>query len=382
MGFLLNAIPNWLSDQVAKLLNGLWGLLSATMLTVPDVTRLPQVQRLVSTSMVVVNTAFVLAIMAAGALVMMRETVQIRYGIGDLAPRLVVAFVASNFAARITSALISGANALTVSLTGDDIASRGSFQQIGKTVAGGMLGSANTLLLAIVGLLIAVLVGMLVVLWITRLGILVCLAGIAPLALACHCLPFLEPVARLWWRAMVGTLGTVVLQAFTLHAALVVFLDPSANLRTIGLPDDPSGVLNLFIVACLFWVVVRIPGLMRRYVTRGGPGVGGYVFRVLIAQQLTRGLSRALGQTLRRTPTRQPAAPAVGRRPTTAGFGGTRPGTPATWVAANRVAGRRPAVQRRQLPAGYGYRPGTRALPTGSPGGPGSNLPARRGDVS
>ncbi len=119
MGWLLNAIPRWLAGQVAAALNRLWGLLSGTVLWVPDVTALPQVQRLTGTSLAVVNTGFVLAVIAAGVTVMTRETLQVRYGIGELAPRLVVAFVAANLAGPITRGLIGGANALTVGLTGE-----------------------------------------------------------------------------------------------------------------------------------------------------------------------------------------------------------------------------------------------------------------------
>ncbi len=73
MGWLLNAIPRWLAGQVAAALNRLWGLLSGTVLWVPDVTALPQVQRLTGTSLAVVNTGFVLAVIAAGVTVMTRR---------------------------------------------------------------------------------------------------------------------------------------------------------------------------------------------------------------------------------------------------------------------------------------------------------------------
>jgi hypothetical protein len=243
----------------------------------------------------VVNTGFVIAVIAAGVLLMTRETLQVRYGIGDLGPRLVVGFVAANLAGPITRALIDAANALTTGLTGEDIAQSGAFGQLARTVSAGMGSPGGAVLVAAIGLVIAVLIGMLIVLWLVRLGVLITLAGLAPVALACHSLPFTDAAAKLWWRAMLGTLGTVVLQAFGLHAALSVFLDPNANLTDLGLPADPSGVLNLFIVACLLWAVVKIPGMMRRYITGGGrSGVGGYVLRVLVVQRLTNGLLRGL----------------------------------------------------------------------------------------
>jgi hypothetical protein len=296
VGWLLNAIPKWLAGQVAHALAGLWRLLAATALTVPDVTVLPQVRQLTATSMVVVNTCFVLAVIAAGVLVMTHETVQVRYGVAELGPRLVVAFIAANMAGPLTRGLIGGGNALTAGLTGEGLAAQGAFGRLDQTVSASLANPTQVALAAVVGVLIAVLVGMLLVLWLVRLGVLVCLAGIAPVALACHASPFTDGAAKLWWRAMLGTLGTVVAQAFVLHATLSVFLDPAANLPALGLPRDPAGTLNLFIVACLLWVVVRIPAMMRRYVTRGGggSGPGGYVLRVVVVQQLTRRLRYAL----------------------------------------------------------------------------------------
>ena len=327
MGWLLNSIPRWLAGQVAAALNRLWGLLTGTVLWVPDVTGLPQVQRLTGASLAVVNTGFVLAVIAAGVTVMTRETLQVRYGISELGPRLVVAFVAANLSGPVVRGLIGGANALTAGLTGQGIAQSAAFGQLARTVAASLVDPSAALLVAVLGLIIAVLIGMLIVLWIVRLAVLVCLAGIAPLALACHASPYTDPAAKLWWRAILGTLATVVLQAFVLHAALVVFLDPHANLPALGLPAA-SGVFNLFLVACLLWTVVRIPGLIRRYVTRGGGhSVGGYVLRVLVIQRLTGGLSRALGSRAGGAPWRGTGAGRTGRwptRPLPAAGGGAR----------------------------------------------------------
>ncbi len=358
MGWLLNSIPRWFAGQVAAALNRLWALLSGTVLWVPDVTGLPQVQRLTSTSLAVVDAGFVLAIIAAGVTVMTRETLQVRYGVRELAPRLVIAFVAANLSGPIVRGLISGANALTTGLTGDGIAQSAAFGQLARTVAASLTDPSAALLVAVLGLIIAVLLGMLIVVWVVRLALLVCLAGAAPVALACHASPFTDPAARLWWRAILGTLATVVLQAFVLHAALVVFFDPHANLPALGLPAG-SGTFNLFLVACLLWIVVRIPGLIRRYVTRGGGHtVGGYVLRVLVIQRLTGGLSRALGGRTGAGRGRGPSGAARGGWPTRppAGGGGRgwwTPGGPP--FSAGIDAGRRGMVAR----AGQPVRPYT-----------------------
>ena len=109
---------------------------------------------------------------------------------------------------------------------------------------------------------------------------------------------------------MGGIVAVVVLQAVALHTSLSIFLDPRANLQSHGLPGDPTGMLNLFIIVCLLWITVRIPGLVRRYVTGGQRSTFGTIVRVLVIHQLTRGAGSLL-----RTGSGAGRAAAVGRTP-------------------------------------------------------------------
>lgn len=95
-------------------------------------------------------------------------------------------------------------------------------------------------------------------------GLLVVAVGIAPIALALHGTPQTEGAAKLWWRTILGTLGTVVMQAVALHTTLSIFLNPNTNLTVLGLPGDPGAVMNLLIVVCLLWGVLKIPVPMSR----------------------------------------------------------------------------------------------------------------------
>jgi hypothetical protein len=293
--WLMDNVISWLAKAVLACFKAIWDLLAQTAFTTPDVTTLPQVTAFSGRSLVVVNAAFVLAIIAAGVAVMTHETIQVRYGIGDLLPRLVVGFVAANFATPICKNLIDLANALTQALTGDGIDSKDSFAHMQRVIVSALGSEEQAFLLVIIGLIIAVLSAMLLVVFLIRVAVLVVLVGIAPVALACHALPYTDAAARLWWRAMLVCLGTVMLQALTMHTALSIFLDPNANAPLHGIPNDPNGTLNLFIVACLLWATVKIPGLMRRYVSGGGSSnmVGAFL-RVVVVQQLTRGLGTAL----------------------------------------------------------------------------------------
>src|SRR6266511_4204282 len=276
-------------------LKWIWSLLAQAVFVTPDVTGFPQVTAISGRSLLIANSCYLLVITVAGIIIMTRDTIQARYGVAELAPRLVIGLIAANLATPICTNLISLSNGLTTALTGDGVAGTGSIGQMQRTVTAAMTNPSNALLTALIGLIILVLTCMLLVTWLVRIGVLVVLVGIAPAALACHGLPQLEGAAKVWWRAILATLGTVVLQALALHMALSVFLSPDANVPALGLPGDPTDTFNLFIVACLLWTVVKIPGLMRRYVTRsGGNNLGSYLIRVVLIQQLSRVLTRGL----------------------------------------------------------------------------------------
>src|SRR6266545_4464765 len=117
--WLLNGVIEWLAERVQGMLGGLVSFLTAAFFTSPDVTGFPQVQLLVSRSSIVVNAAFVLAIIVAGAVSMTHGTFQIRYEVKDLIPRLVFGFVASNFGVELCRMLIETANALTLAMVGE-----------------------------------------------------------------------------------------------------------------------------------------------------------------------------------------------------------------------------------------------------------------------
>jgi len=343
---LIESILKWFAGLIVGGLDVLWNLLAASVLTSPDVTVLPQVRTFSATSLGIVNTAYVLAFLAVFLLIMGRDTLQTRYGPSELIPRLVIGLIAANFAMPLCSTLIQLANAITGALTSQDITSPGSMQQMRTIVTGGLTNQTGndpaSFLLLLIGLIIAVMVGMLLIQWIVRLGVLIVAVGAAPIALALHATPQTEPAAKLWWRTILGTLGTVVLQAVALHTTLRVFLDPNSNLTALGLPGDPGVVFNLLVVLCLLWGTLKIPALMRRYVTRSSPSQAGMILRVVLIQQLTRGLSRAFSGSR--------GAARVGRA--AGGSPGTAQGANAPWPVTSPGGGHRPLPRATDLPAG------------------------------
>jgi hypothetical protein len=87
----------------------------------------------------------------------------------------------------LCSQMMGLANALKTALISKDITSPQSMQQMRTIVTGSLAGqTANEpagFLLLLLGLVIAILVGILVAQWIVRLGVLIVAVGVAPIAL-------------------------------------------------------------------------------------------------------------------------------------------------------------------------------------------------------
>jgi len=235
----------------------------------------------------------VLAFVAAGVLLMVAGDEEgTRYTVKALLPRLVVAFTAAHYSQLLCGQAIGFANGLTVSLTADSVDGAGALTVIHGYVTAAGRGPGSELLLVVLVAVIVVLLAATTFGMVARFAVLLVLAPLGPMALACHALPQTDPAARLWWRSFTGCLGVPVLQALTLQAGREVLLDPASMLPAAGLGGDPGGLLNLFIVVVLLWTTVKIPGLVARYTaTPHRTGFAGQVVRVVLIQ---RGL-RAVG---------------------------------------------------------------------------------------
>jgi hypothetical protein len=74
--------------------------------------------------------------------------------------------------------------------------------------------------------------------------------------LIAHGLPQTEGMARFWWRALLAALGVQIAQALTLAATAHVFFASGRSVLGIG---TGGGLVDLLLVICLFWVLLRIP---------------------------------------------------------------------------------------------------------------------------
>jgi hypothetical protein len=367
---LINDIVDWLTSSTQAALNWVLGLLSTTVFTSPNVTVLPQVTYIAGHAQLTANAFMVLIVMLVGIVAMTHGSVQERYSLKEMLPRVVIGFAAANLALPIVAAVIAGANAVTAAMVGDRFTSQDSFTQIQRVVIDTTTDPAMFLLALVLRELALWMLVLLVITWLGRLSVLLVVAGTAPLALMCHALAWTEPIAHIWWRSLFGCLAVQVLQAVTLHMAVATLLSSNANLPALGLPHDPTGLLNLLIACFLLWLVIRIPQWVGR--TFGGnPGRGasllGSVVRVVLVQQTLGALGLRGGRLLRRG-----APAAAGMR------------SPASHLHSHAAASHQHAHQHQhQHQHVHPPRPGRPPGPGNSPPGPGhpppgSGAPPRR----
>jgi len=154
-------------------------------------------------------------------LVMGHETLQSRYALKDVLPRLLVAAVAANLSLVVCEQMVSLANALASGLLGAGV----SPEQAGHTLETLVLNAIESggIFLVLVGLVCALLAVALVVTYLVRAAGIIFLVGAAPVCLLAHGLPQTEGLARLWWRLMFAALGVQVAQALVLAGAVHVF---------------------------------------------------------------------------------------------------------------------------------------------------------------
>ncbi len=289
---MMGQLIDWFSSALSGCLDLLLSIMGGTVLLVPNVTTLAAAQQVWSQILGIVNVCYVIAIVAGAAIAMSYETVQVRYAVKDLAPRLVFGLVAANFSFDWCQRIFVLAQDLLDALADGPLGGVDTAATVREQVDGALHDqpAAAVLLMVIIAALVVFLLAALTFGWIVRVGVLLVLVVSAPLALACHGLPQIDAVAKLWWRSLFGTLGIQLLQALTLLTGIAVFITPSspvaAQMHVSGAP-----ILNLFVLLALLWSAVRIPSLMRRYVLRGGGNtIGSYLVRVVLVQQLARSI--------------------------------------------------------------------------------------------
>jgi hypothetical protein len=314
-----SAIDSWFSHLVTSAASPLFALLGRTLLSTPQVGQFATVRGLWAGSLAVADACYVLLVLAGGIIVMGHHSVQASYAVKDIAPRLVVGFLASNLSLPLASRAIALADGLSAALAGQglDPAAAGALLR-GLTLR--VLSSGGTFFV-LLALFAVALVLVLCVIFVARLMLTVLLIAVAPLALACHALPQTDGIARWWWRAFAGVLAIQAAQALVLTAAARVFLTEQWDLTAIGQPGGLSA-FDAIQLLCLLYILIRIPFWIGRRTWSSGGGrsplrsAARFVFAAVVLRRVAPALSgRAAAGSGRRPPSPRPAAASPGPRP-------------------------------------------------------------------
>jgi hypothetical protein len=289
-GRIRQGVNDWFRDLVASALTPTLRLLGQSVLATPDVTGQGRVRDLWAVSAGLANAGFVLLVLAGGIIVMGHETVQTRTSVKEVAPRLVVGFLAANTSLALAGVAIGLANALSQAFLGHGADPARASQTIQRLALAPL--EAGGIFLVLLGLVVAVLAVALAGVYVARVCLVVVLVAGAPLALACHALPQTEGLAELWWRAFTACLAVQVGQSLVLVAAVRVFFDADGP-RSLGLAPGGGDLVGLLLVGCLLWILLRIPVWAGRWVFAGRRA--GMVVRVAQAYVVTRVVRRGLG---------------------------------------------------------------------------------------
>ncbi|WP_344443865.1 hypothetical protein [Kitasatospora nipponensis] len=215
-----------------------------------------------------------LFVLAAGLTAMTHGSVQQRWSAADLLPRLLLGCAASNLSLTICSTTLTLANAVAVAIFGDGV----SADDVAGTLIGLFLaeltGTAAPYVLVLQ--LVALTLGAtLLVTALVRTSAVVLLTVAAPLMLACHGHPASDGIARLWWRAYLGCLGTEIAQAIALLVCVKALLDP-ANYGLVPVASATT-LINLMLICCTLYLLIKIPSWIRRIVTTPARTITGGV---------------------------------------------------------------------------------------------------------
>lgn len=265
-GRIKKAINDWFRDLVTSALDPVLELLGRTILATPLVTGPGRVRDLWGTSAVVANTAMGLLALVGAAIAMTHETLQTRYGLKEVAPRLVVAVIAANASLGLSGQAITVANALSRAFLGTEVEAQEASLGMKALVMGAISGGG--IFLVLIGGVAAALALALLVVYVVRVALVILLVAAGPLALSAHALPHTDGLARLWWRALAGLLAIQVGQALVFVAALRVFFAADGR-STLGLSAGGT-LVDLLIVLTLLWVLLRIPVWVGRAVFSSG----------------------------------------------------------------------------------------------------------------
>ncbi|MFI6326499.1 conjugal transfer protein TrbL family protein [Nonomuraea sp. NPDC050556] len=266
--WITGQINAWFANLVALAIKPLLEVLASTLLATPDFSASGRVFDLWKATAAIANSGFVLLATIGAITAMGHQTVQTRYAVKEVLPRLGLAILAANASFLICGKIVEVANALSQALLGQGFDAQRAVTSIRLLIVPPGNNQIFYILLALVAVILLIL---LLVTFVLRAALVLLLVVSAPLAMACHALPHTDGIARFWWRAFAGLLLIQVAQSLTLVLAVRIFFNQDGR-ALLGVA--PTGQLvNLMLAICLLIILVRIPTWISRQIfVQGGRG--------------------------------------------------------------------------------------------------------------
>ena len=144
-------------------------------------------QALWQASLGIANACYVLLVLVGGIIVMSHETLQTSYAAKEMAPRIVLGFLAANLSMVLMSKGIDLANGLSAAFAGEGVNPQAAAQSLISTLGTSVTSDGIFIvLLELAGVILAL---VLAAVYIIRLMAVVLLAAAAPVLLALYALP-------------------------------------------------------------------------------------------------------------------------------------------------------------------------------------------------
>jgi len=247
---VIDAINGWLQNLAAHLLQPAIAAAGQLLFQTPTYDSIPEVGRAWALVRDVTDGLFVLALLAAGVMVMASGTLESRYSAKALIPRIVLAAIAANASLALCGGLIKLDNALINGVVGPDPGTT-TFGQLATMVQGPH--AADQVVGSLVGLAAAVLAILLVALYIGRDVVLLVATVLSPLALATYALPQTDEIARIWWRVFSALLFVQVIQTILVEVGVELLR------HTDWLGGPMSDLTSGLVLITLLYLLFKLP---------------------------------------------------------------------------------------------------------------------------
>ncbi|MFF9897758.1 hypothetical protein [Streptomyces longispororuber] len=329
------AINAFFKGIVSSALAPLLELLGDTLLTTPTPGSVPRIGELWTDSWKITIASYGLLVMVSGIVLMAHQTVQTRYSVRELGPRIPLGFLAAGLSLPLANEAVKLANALSMAVLGPGLDEDAAGTALRDFVLSSFTSDSGIFIILLLGVVAVVLVALLVT-YIVRVALTILLIIGAPLALMCHALPQTDGIARWWWRTFAGLLVIQVAQSMALVVGIRVFLTPG-NFSPFG--REQNDLVSVLVSMALMYILFKIPFWILSSARVGhGRSFTGRIVRAAVAYK-TFGLLRGRhvraaadhagwgtpggpGTTTPNRPTATPAGPAPAARPQR-GAGGT-----------------------------------------------------------